>query len=196
MAFTPTYHKRNLENIAQLADNTKVATLKWYNYCITNEIDVLIYETIRTLATQKQYVANGVSQTLKSYHLENICQAFDFVPIVNGKAQWSGYESAKIKKAFDYARKLDFELGADWKNFVDKPHCQYNYKGYGTDTFKNKGKLVEVKPVSKKKYYVVKSGDTVSEIATKYKTTIAKIKTLNKLDKDYTIHIGQKLRVK
>lgn len=194
MAFTPTYHKRNLENIAQLADNTKVATLKWYNYCIANEIDVLIYETIRTEATQRQYVANGVSQTMKSYHL--VCQALDFVPIVNGKSKWDGYSSDKVKKAYVYARKLDFELGADWKNFVDKPHMQFNYKGYGTDTFKNKGKLVEVKPVSKKKYYVVKSGDTVSEIATKYKTTIAKIKTLNKLDKDYTIHIGQKLRVK
>lgn len=45
-------------------------------------------------------------------------------------------------------------------------------------------------------YYTVKSGDTVSEIAQKYKTTIQAIKQLNKLDSKYTIYAGQKLRVK
>ena len=45
-------------------------------------------------------------------------------------------------------------------------------------------------------YYTVKKDDTVSEIAEKYKTTIDKIKSWNKLDSKYTIAIGQKLRVK
>ncbi|GGH16689.1 hypothetical protein GCM10008013_11610 [Paenibacillus segetis] len=28
---------------------------------------------------------------------------------------------------------MDFEWGGDWSGSWDKPHLQYNYKGYGTD---------------------------------------------------------------
>lgn len=45
-------------------------------------------------------------------------------------------------------------------------------------------------------YHTVVKGDTVSEIATEYKTTIDQIKKLNKLDDKCTIRIGHKLRVK
>ena len=57
-------------------------------------------------------------------------------------------------------------------------------------------KLAVAKPASAKKYHTIKKGETVSELARKYDTTIAKIKELNELDAKYTIHIGQKLRVK
>lgn len=46
-----------------------------------------------------------------------------------------------------------------------------------------------------KKYYTVKKGDTLSEIAQKNKTTVSQIKKLNQLKSD-KIQIGQKLRVK
>lgn len=49
---------------------------------------------------------------------------------------------------------------------------------------------------SSAKYHVVKSGDTVSELAEKYGSTIAQIKSWNKLDNKYTIYVGQKIRVK
>lgn len=29
--FTPTYHQRNLDNLAKLAPNTKKAAMEWYN---------------------------------------------------------------------------------------------------------------------------------------------------------------------
>ncbi|MFJ8265464.1 N-acetylmuramoyl-L-alanine amidase [Peribacillus asahii] len=45
-------------------------------------------------------------------------------------------------------------------------------------------------------YIVVLKGDTVSKLAKKYDTTIAKIKSWNQLDDKYTIRIDQKLRVK
>ncbi len=38
-----------------------------------------------------------------------------------------------IKKALAEAKRLGFEWGGDWASFVDKPHLQYNYKGYGSD---------------------------------------------------------------
>ncbi|WP_342399584.1 GH25 family lysozyme [Weizmannia sp. FSL W8-0676] len=47
-----------------------------------------------------------------------------------------------------------------------------------------------------KKYVTVKKGDTVSELAEKYGSSTAKIKSWNHLDSQYTICVGQKLRVK
>lgn len=140
------YDKRNRENLAKLGDNTKVVALKWYESLVANKIEVLIYETIRSLETQKANVAKGASQTLRSYHL--VGQALDFVLVDSkGNALWNGYGSANAKKAVALAKNLGFEWGGDWKNFYDAPHLQFEHKGYGTDTF---GKKVEVKkPVTK-----------------------------------------------
>jgi len=52
------------------------------------------------------------------------------------------------------------------------------------------------KKADDKKCHTIVKGDTVSKLAKKYDTTIAKIKKWNKLDDDYMIRIGQKLRVK
>lgn len=45
-------------------------------------------------------------------------------------------------------------------------------------------------------YYTVKSGDTLTSIAKKYKTTVAKLVSLNGIKNPNRINIGQKLRVK
>lgn len=49
---------------------------------------------------------------------------------------------------------------------------------------------------TKKVYYTVKSGDTLSGIATKYKTTVNKLASLNNIKNVNLIYAGQKLRVK
>lgn len=51
-------------------------------------------------------------------------------------------------------------------------------------------------PKPKKKYHTVKSGETLSHIAVKYKTTIAKLKKLNEIKDVNNINIGQRIRVK
>ncbi|MDA1564595.1 M15 family metallopeptidase [Bacillus cereus] len=128
------YQTRNVNNLNKLADNTKAAAFKWYQYCIDNGIEVLIYETIRTVEQQREYVRKGASQTMRSYHL--VGQALDFVPIQsNGTEDWNGYNKEPWASAIRYAKQIGFEWGGDWKGFVDSPHLQYNYKGYGTDTF-------------------------------------------------------------
>ncbi|PKG24391.1 M15 family metallopeptidase [Niallia nealsonii] len=145
MAFTPYYHERNLKNLAQLGDNTKKKAIEWYKYLIENEINVLIYETTRSVETQRENVAKGASQTMKSYHLEGIGQALDFVMVdTKGNALWNGYGSAEAKKAIAKAKALGFEWGGDWTTLVDKPHLEYHYKGYGTDTFKTKGDAISL----------------------------------------------------
>lgn len=133
-----TYENRNLENINKLADHTKAAALKWNDFLVKNNIDILINDTTRTEAQQREDVQKGVSQTMKSFHL--VGQALDFVLIRNGKADWNGYNTPEVQKAVAEAKRLGFEWGGDWTGFVDPSHLQYNYKGYGTDTF-SKGKV-------------------------------------------------------
>ncbi|HDR8065696.1 peptidase M15 [Bacillus thuringiensis] len=141
------YHNRNVSNLNKLADNTKAAAFKWYQYCIDNEIEVLIYETIRTVEQQREYVRKGASQTMRSYHL--VGQALDFVPIQsNGTEDWNGYNKEPWASAIRYAKQIGFEWGGDWKGFVDSPHLQYNYKGYGTDTFGKGAQNVVAPPTS------------------------------------------------
>lgn len=49
---------------------------------------------------------------------------------------------------------------------------------------------------TKKKYYVVKKGDTLTAIAKKYKTTVKQLVKWNNIKNPNLIKIGQKLRVK
>ncbi|MBZ3763267.1 SH3 domain-containing protein [Bacillus cereus] len=141
------YQTRNVNNLNKLADNTKAAAFKWYQYCIDNGIEVLIYETIRTVEQQREYVRKGASQTMRSYHL--VGQALDFVPIQsNGTEDWNGYNKEPWALAIRYAKQIGFEWGGDWKGFVDSPHLQYNYKGYGTDTFGKGAQNVVTPPPS------------------------------------------------
>jgi N-acetylmuramoyl-L-alanine amidase len=53
-----------------------------------------------------------------------------------------------------------------------------------------------VKPAVTKKYYKVRPGDTLSEIASKNRTTISAICKLNGIRETTTLQIGRSLRVK
>ncbi|EAF1446728.1 M15 family metallopeptidase [Listeria monocytogenes] len=130
---TSYYYSRSLANVNKLADNTKAAARKLLDWSENNGIEVLIYETIRTKEQQAANVASGASQTMRSYHL--VGQALDFVMTKSKTVDWGAYRSDKGKKFVAKAKALGFEWGGDWSGFVDNPHLQFNYKGYGTDTF-------------------------------------------------------------
>ncbi|EAE3420606.1 M15 family peptidase [Listeria monocytogenes] len=127
------YYSRSLANVNKLADNTKAAARKLLDWSENNGIEVLIYETIRTKEQQAANVASGASQTMRSYHL--VGQALDFAMTKSKTVDWGAYRSDKGKKFVAKAKSLGFEWGGDWSGFVDNPHLQFNYKGYGTDTF-------------------------------------------------------------
>ncbi|EAC2627229.1 M15 family peptidase [Listeria monocytogenes] len=130
---TSYYYSRSLANVNKLADNTKAAARKLLDWSESNGIEVLIYETIRTKEQQAANVASGASQTMRSYHL--VGQALDFVMTKSKTVDWGGYRSANAKKFIAKAKALGFTWGGDWDGFVDNPHLQFEYKGYGTDTF-------------------------------------------------------------
>ena len=48
--------------------------------------DFTVHDGIRTVAEQKRYVAQGVSRTMRSKHLEGL--AVDLVPWIDGKLRW------------------------------------------------------------------------------------------------------------
>ncbi|HEL9238859.1 TPA: M15 family metallopeptidase, partial [Listeria monocytogenes] len=127
------YYSRSLANVNKLADNTKAAARKLLDWSESNGIEVLIYETIRTKEQQAANVNSGASQTMRSYHL--VGQALDFVMAKGKTVDWGAYRSDKGKKFVAKAKSLGFEWGGDWSGFVDNPHLQFNFKGYGTDTF-------------------------------------------------------------
>ncbi|HDU6423007.1 TPA: M15 family metallopeptidase [Listeria monocytogenes] len=130
---TSYYYSRSLANVNKLADNTKAAARKLLDWAENSGIEVLIYETIRTKEQQSANVASGASQTMRSYHL--VGQALDFV-IAKGKTvDWGAYRSDKGKKFIAKAKAFGFTWGGDWDGFVDNPHLQFEFKGYGTDTF-------------------------------------------------------------
>ncbi|HAC0982056.1 TPA_asm: M15 family peptidase [Listeria monocytogenes] len=130
---TSYYYSRSLANVNKLADNSKAAARKLLDWSESNGIEVLIYETIRTKEQQAANVNSGASQTMRSYHL--VGQALDFVMAKGKTVDWGAYRSDKGKKFVTKAKSLGFEWGGDWSGFVDNPHLQFNYKGYGTDTF-------------------------------------------------------------
>ena len=136
------YDSRNRGNLEKLADHTKIAAYKWYEWVKDNGYNILIYETIRTKAQQQANVRSGASQTMRSYHL--VGQALDFVFVdQKGQTLWSINEYTKRIKVINKAKELGFTWGGDWDNdgnwrdesFLDSPHLQYEYRGYGTDTF-------------------------------------------------------------
>lgn len=97
--------------------------------CKQNGIDILITQTLRTKAEQDALYAQGRTAPGKkvtnakypqSLHCWGI--AFDFVPIVGGKAIWN--QPALFLKVGELGESIGLEWGGRWKTIVDRPHFQ------------------------------------------------------------------------
>lgn len=90
-----------------------------------SENDFGITEGLRDIETQKRYVAEGKSQTMKSYHLRG--KAVDVVIYKEKKATW---DLKYYKELNDLVQKIAKEKGCkitwggSWKSLVDGPHFQ------------------------------------------------------------------------
>lgn len=109
-----------------------------------SESDFTVIEGLRSIETQKEYVARGVSKTMKSRHLlqhDGYGHAVDLYPYYNGSVQVKGATKAEqqeiekhwrmiavaMKKAADELG-IAITWGGDWKSFVDMPHFQLEAK--------------------------------------------------------------------
>lgn len=120
-------NSRKLEDL-----HPKVKTLceNFIASCAKQGIDVLITSTYRDGASQNELYAQGRTKPGKivtnaragqSYH--NWRCAFDFVPIVNGKAVWN--DVALFTKCGEIAESVGLEWAGRWKRFREMPHCQF-----------------------------------------------------------------------
>lgn len=91
----------------------------------------IVTEGLRTLERQKQLLAAGASQTLRSRHLTG--HAVDLAVKVGAEVRWDWpLYSALAVVMKDAANQLGvpIEWGGDWKTFKDGPHFQLPWREY------------------------------------------------------------------
>jgi peptidoglycan L-alanyl-D-glutamate endopeptidase CwlK len=96
-------------------------------------IDFTVLEGRRSIERQRQLVASGASQTLRSRHLTG--HAVDIAPLDNGTVSWAWplyYPLATAVKAAANEVGVEVEWGGDWTSFKDGPHWQLPWKVYPT----------------------------------------------------------------
>lgn len=183
------------EKAEQLLINAN-ARLKTYKMIIT--------QAYRSKAEQDALYAQGrtkpgkiVTNAKGGTSMHNYGLAIDFclVDPTGKKATWDNKADFDKDGQADWmevvaeAKKLGFEWGGDFKTFVDYPHFQM--LGGLTEKAIRAGKMPIFQTI-----HTVKSGDTTSEIAKKYKVTLDTIKKLNPGINVNLIKPGQKIRVK
>jgi peptidoglycan L-alanyl-D-glutamate endopeptidase CwlK len=120
----------NSRNIDDLKPDVADKCRAFVRACKNVGIDVIITSTYRDYESQNALYQQGRTtpgkkvtnaSAGKSYHNHRV--AFDFVPIVNGKAQWS--DDATFEKCGIIAESFGLTWSGRWKGgFREKAHCQ------------------------------------------------------------------------
>ncbi|AGN83696.1 M15 family metallopeptidase [Enterobacter sp. R4-368] len=94
-------------------------------------VDFGVTEGLRTLERQKQLVASGASQTMKSRHITGHAIDVFAYPTNGGSWEWKYYETiaAAFKQASE-AMGIPVEWGGDWQTLKDGPHFQLPHASY------------------------------------------------------------------
>lgn len=91
----------------------------------------MVIEGLRSIEKQKDLVASGASETMKSRHLTG--HAIDLAVLINGEVKWTWnlYEELALHmKAAAEELGVAVEWGGDWKTFKDGVHFQLSRKKY------------------------------------------------------------------
>ena len=121
-------------NSRKLEDLNPIVSSMCDNFIVTcksHGIDVLITSTLRDNESQNALYAQGRTAPGKivtnakggqSYH--NYGVAFDFVPLVNGKAMWDDLDL--YKKCGEIAESVGLEWAGRWQGKLrETAHCQF-----------------------------------------------------------------------
>ena len=92
------------------------------------EHDFSVIEGVRSVETQREYVAKGVSKTMNSRHITG--HAVDLYP-VGRPTPWDkcAVVAQAMKKAADELG-VPIVWGGDWRSFVDQPHYELDRRVY------------------------------------------------------------------
>ncbi len=120
----------NSRNLDDLHPVVKPKAEAFINACAAQGIDVLITSTYRDAESQAALYAKGrttpgpkVTNAKPGQSWHNWRCAFDFVPIVDGKAQWN--DAALFKRCGEIAEGVGLEWAGRWKTFTEMAHCQF-----------------------------------------------------------------------
>ncbi|MDI1278039.1 M15 family metallopeptidase [Methylobacter sp.] len=120
----------NSRNIEELHPHVAALCHAFISACAQRSIDVIITSTYRDNESQAALYAQGrtksgpiVTNAAAGQSFHNYRLAFDFCPVVNGKAVWS--DIATFKQCGYIAEKLGLEWAGNWKGFKELAHCQY-----------------------------------------------------------------------
>lgn len=120
----------NSRSLDELKPKVKELCEAFIKKCEDKNIDVLITSTYRDKESQDALYAQGRTKEGKivtrakggeSFH--NYRVAFDFVPIVGGKAQWN--DSKLFAECGAIAESVGLEWAGRWVKFSETAHCQY-----------------------------------------------------------------------
>ena len=118
-------------NISDLLPPVQTLCVKFIGLCQASGIDILITSTYRDQESQNAIYSQGrqtpgriVTNARGGQSFHNYRVAFDFVPIINGKAQWNDLERIKICGAI--AKQCGLEWAGDWKGKMQEMlHFQF-----------------------------------------------------------------------
>jgi len=120
----------NSRKLEDLHPKVKLLCERFVASCAKQNIDVLITSTYRDGESQNALYAQGrtapgkiITKAKAGQSFHNWKCAFDFVPIVNGKAQWN--DTALFTKCGEIAEAVGLEWAGRWKTFKELAHCQY-----------------------------------------------------------------------
>lgn len=120
----------NSRDVNELQPKVAIMCLNLIEACKQAGIDIIITSTYRDEESQNALYALGRTVTGKkvtnaragqSFH--NWRCAFDFVPVINGKAQWS--DVATFEKIGVIGEKIGLTWAGRWEKFPERAHFQY-----------------------------------------------------------------------
>lgn len=135
----------NSRDINDLRTPVRDMAQRFIDQCAAAGIDVLITSTYRDAESQDALYAQGrtapgrkVTNARAGHSFHNFQVAFDFVPIVNGKAQWN--DLAAFERCGEIAESIGLEWAGRWEAFKEMAHCQYT-GGLSLADFRNGAEL-------------------------------------------------------
>lgn len=131
----------NSRSILDLDDDTRHKAMAFQLACAEQGIDVIFTSTHRDHEAQDALYAIGrtlpgkiVTKARGGDSFHNWQCAFDFVPIVAGKAVWD--DDALWARCGAIGESVGLEWGGNWTRFKDRPHFQ-NTRGMTIAMFKD-----------------------------------------------------------
>lgn len=117
-------------SLSDLHPKAREKAMLWIDACKAKDIDVLVYCTYRSAAEQDDLYRIGreipgkrVTNAKGGQSMHQYRVAWDAVPLIGGKPQWSNSEL--YLRMGEAAEALGIEWAGRWKSFRETAHFQY-----------------------------------------------------------------------